>query len=75
MDAALYDQFTETLLGLYSIFTDKDVNLIEINPLIITNQNTVVALDGKIDFDDNALYRNEDILELRDITQEDENNI
>jgi len=72
LDAALYDQFTETLLGLYSIFTDKDVNLIEINPLIITNQNTVVALDGKIDFDDNALYRNEDILELRDITQEDE---
>ena len=72
LDATLYDQFTETLLGLYSIFTDKDVNLIEINPLIITNQNTVVALDGKIDFDDNALYRNEDILELRDITQEDE---
>ena len=72
LDGALYDQFTETLLGLYSIFTDKDVNLIEINPLIITNQNTVVALDGKIDFDDNALYRNEDILELRDITQEDE---
>ena len=72
LDAALYDQFTETLLGLYSIFTDKDVNLIEINPLIITNQNSVVALDGKIDFDDNALYRNEDILELRDITQEDE---
>jgi succinyl-CoA synthetase beta subunit len=72
LDAALYNQFTETLLGLYSIFTDKDVNLIEINPLIITNQNTVVALDGKIDFDDNALYRNEDILELRDITQEDE---
>jgi succinyl-CoA synthetase beta subunit len=72
LDATLYDQFTETLLGLYYIFTDKDVNLIEINPLIITNQNSVVALDGKIDFDDNALYRNEDILELRDITQEDE---
>ena len=72
LDAVLYEQFTETLLGLYSIFTDKDANLIEINPLIITNQNTVVALDGKIDFDDNALYRNEDIIELRDITQEDE---
>ena len=72
LDAVLYEQFTEALLGLYSIFTDKDANLIEINPLIITSQNTVVALDGKIDFDDNALYRNEDILELRDITQEDE---
>ena len=65
-------QFTVTLLGLYSIFSDKDANLIEINPLIITNQNTIVALDGKIDFDDNALYRNEDIFDLRDITQEDE---
>jgi len=72
LDAVLYDQFTETLLGLYSIFIDKDANLIEINPLIITNQNTIVALDGKIDFDDNALYRNEDIFDLRDITQEDE---
>ena len=72
LNTVLYEQFTETLLGLYSIFTDKDANLIEINPLIITSQNTVVALDGKIDFDDNALYRNEDIIELRDITQEDE---
>jgi succinyl-CoA synthetase beta subunit len=72
LDAVLYDQFTVTLLGLYSIFSDKDANLIEINPLIITNQNTIVALDGKIDFDDNALYRNEDIFDLRDITQEDE---
>ncbi|SUZ50043.1 uncharacterized protein METZ01_LOCUS2897 [marine metagenome] len=72
LDAVLYGQFTETLLGLYSIFIDKDANLIEINPLIITIQNTIVALDGKIDFDDNALYRNEDIFDLRDITQEDE---
>jgi len=68
----LADQFTKTLLGLYEIFTSKDVSLIEINPLITTAENNLLALDGKIDFDDNALYRHEDIVELRDTSQEDE---
>ncbi|MBT3965074.1 MAG: succinate--CoA ligase subunit beta, partial [Candidatus Thioglobus sp.] len=53
-------------------FTTKDVSLIEINPLITTTESELLALDGKIDFDDNALYRHEDIIELRDISQEDE---
>ncbi|CAC9580891.1 Succinyl-CoA ligase [ADP-forming] beta chain (EC 6.2.1.5) [uncultured Gammaproteobacteria bacterium] len=69
---SLKDQFVTTLLGLYEIFTSKDVSLIEINPLITTIDNNLLALDGKIDFDDNALYRHEDIVELRDISQEDE---
>ena len=68
----LVDQFTKTLLGLYEIFTSKDVSLIEINPLITTAENNLLALDGKIDFDDNALYRHEDIVKLRDTSQEDE---
>ncbi len=68
----LAEQFSQTLLGLYEIFITKDVSLIEINPLITTAENTLLALDGKIDFDDNALYRHEDILTLRDISQEDE---
>ena len=72
LDSVLLEQFTKTLIGLYSIFTKYDGNLIETNPLIITKQNEIIALDGKIDFDDNALYRNEDILELRDFEQEDE---
>jgi succinyl-CoA synthetase beta subunit len=72
LDSVLLEQFTKTLIGLYSIFTNYDGNLIEINPLIITKQNEIIALDGKIDFDDNALYRNEDILNLRDFEQEDE---
>ena len=72
LNQLLYDQFASTLIGLYSIFTDNDANLIEINPLIITKQNEIIALDGKIDFDDNALYRNESIANLRDIAQEDE---
>ena len=72
LNLSLYDQFASTLIGLYSIFTDNDANLIEINPLIITKQNEIIALDGKIDFDDNALYRNEAIANLRDVEQEDE---
>jgi len=72
LNLSLYDQFASTLIGLYSIFVDNDANLIEINPLIITKQNEIIALDGKIDFDDNALYRNEAIANLRDVEQEDE---
>jgi succinyl-CoA synthetase beta subunit len=59
-------------MGLYEIFISKDVSLIEINPLITTTENTLLALDGKIDFDDNALYRHEDITAMRDTSQEDE---
>ncbi|MDC9714779.1 MAG: ADP-forming succinate--CoA ligase subunit beta [Gammaproteobacteria bacterium] len=72
LNAELTQQFNNTLLGLYEIFTTKDVNLIEINPLIVTQENQLLALDGKIDFDDNALYRHEDIMQLRDVSQEDE---
>ena len=72
LDLSLHDEFASTLLGLYAIFTEHDANLIEINPLIITGENQIMALDGKIDFDDNALYRNELIANLRDIAQEDE---
>jgi len=72
LDVSLHNQFAKTLLALYSIFTEHDANLIEINPLIITSDNQIMALDGKIDFDDNALYRNESIATLRDIAQEDE---
>ena len=72
LDASLQSQFSQTLVGLFNIFTEHDANLIEINPLVITGNNEIIALDGKIDFDDNALYRNESILALRDIAQEDE---
>jgi len=72
LNSVLWEQFTKTLIGLYSIFTNHDGNLIEINPLIISKQNEIIALDGKINFDDNALYRNEDIINLRDFEQEDE---
>ena len=72
LDESLHEEFSQTLMGLYEIFITHDANLIEINPLIITGDNQIMALDGKIDFDDNALYRNESILALRDVAQEDE---
>ncbi|MCS5591994.1 MAG: ADP-forming succinate--CoA ligase subunit beta [Gammaproteobacteria bacterium] len=71
LEGELAKEFSNALIGLYVIFTTKDVSLIEINPLITTAENNLLALDGKIDFDDNALYRHEDIVELRDTSQED----
>lgn len=63
---------TVTMNGLYRMFIEKDLSLIEINPLIITTQGNLMALDAKVNIDDNALYRQQELLELRDPTQEDE---
>jgi succinyl-CoA synthetase beta subunit len=59
------------LSALYKAFTEKDMNLLEINPLIVTAEDKLVVLDAKISFDDNALYRHDDIRALRDETEED----
>jgi succinyl-CoA synthetase beta subunit len=63
--------FVAMLSNLYRLFIDYDCSLVEINPLVITAEDTVIALDAKIDFDDNALYRHKDIIEYRDIDEED----
>ncbi|MEW8682129.1 MAG: ADP-forming succinate--CoA ligase subunit beta [Candidatus Thiodiazotropha endolucinida] len=65
-------QFSKIMMALYRLYLDKDVSLIEINPLIITSSNDLVALDAKINLDSNALYRHQELAALRDITQEDE---
>ncbi|MEE9327360.1 MAG: ADP-forming succinate--CoA ligase subunit beta [Cocleimonas sp.] len=65
-------QFTALLASLIKLFIEKDASLMEINPLVVTADGSLMALDAKINFDDNALYRHKDILALRDITQEDE---
>ena len=65
-------QLTQTMNGLYRLFVEKDLSLIEINPLIITTQEELLALDAKINVDDNALYRQPELADLRDPTQEDE---
>ncbi|WP_455366705.1 ADP-forming succinate--CoA ligase subunit beta [Kaarinaea lacus] len=65
-------QLAQTMNGLYRLFMEKDLSLIEINPLIITTQEELIALDAKINVDDNALYRQPALADLRDPTQEDE---
>jgi len=57
--------------GMYRAFTELDASVVEINPLVVTGEGDVVALDAKMNFDDNALFRHENIAELRDETEED----
>jgi succinyl-CoA synthetase beta subunit len=61
----------EVFKKLYRAFWDTDASLAEINPLIITGQNRIVALDAKLNFDDNALFRHPDIVAMRDLDEED----
>ena len=62
---------TKLILSLYKILKEKDASLIEINPLIITKDQKIVCLDAKMNFDDNAIFRRPEILELRDINEEE----
>jgi len=68
---AAIKQFTLIVQNLYSLFIEKDCSLVEINPLILTKEDEIIAIDAKVEFDDNALYRHKDILELRDTDEED----
>jgi len=69
--ANLVGKAVKLMLGLYQAFIDKDASIVEINPLVVTGQGDVVALDAKFNFDANALYRHKDIVELRDFDEED----
>ena len=62
---------TKLIKSLYKILIEKDANLIEINPLIITKNNKILCLDAKMSFDDNAIFRRPDILKMRDLNEED----
>lgn len=65
-------QFGTLLSGLCKLFVEKDLALVEINPLVITKEEDLICLDGKINIDGNALYRHPDLLKLQDKSQEDE---
>jgi len=65
-------QFSGILNALIKLFIEKDASLMEINPLVVTHEGNLMALDAKINFDDNALFRHPDITALRDLSQEDE---
>ncbi len=69
--AALVPQARSLFAGLYKCFDECDCSLVEVNPLIVTGDNRVVALDAKLNFDDNALFRHPDIVQLRDLDEED----
>ena len=62
---------SDLIKSLYRIILEKDANLIEINPLIITKNNKIVCLDAKMNFDDNAIFRQPEVLSLRDLNEED----
>jgi len=59
------------LIGLYNAYVKSDCSLAEINPLVVTKEGNVIALDAKMNFDDNSLYRHQDIVEYRDLDEED----
>ncbi len=67
-----FSQAKKVIIALYQILLEKDATLIEINPLILTKENKIICLDAKINFDDNAMFRQHDILKLRDLNEEDE---
>jgi succinyl-CoA synthetase beta subunit len=71
LNADLQKQMSPLLTGLYRAFTEKDMSLLEVNPLVVTKDNRLICLDAKIGFDDNALFRHPDVAALRDETEED----
>ncbi len=67
----LVNQAVKFFIGLYNVFVEKDCSIAEINPLVVTGDGKILALDAKLNFDSNALYRHPDILEYRDLDEED----
>ncbi|GGH59431.1 succinyl-CoA synthetase beta subunit [Paenibacillus sp. JGP012] len=71
----LVNKAVKFMLALYTAFVEKDCSIAEINPLVVTGDGNVIALDAKLNFDSNALFRHKDIQELRDLDEEDEKEI
>jgi succinyl-CoA synthetase beta subunit len=73
--AELVNKAVKFMMALYKAFVDKDCSIAEINPLVVTGSGDVMALDAKLNFDANALFRHKDVQALRDLTEEDEKEI
>ncbi|KGI85122.1 MULTISPECIES: ADP-forming succinate--CoA ligase subunit beta [Exiguobacterium] len=67
----LVNKFSDMVMKLYKVYVETDCTIAEINPLVTTKDGNVIALDAKLNFDSNALYRHTDIVDLRDTTEED----
>jgi len=72
LDEHQNEQFADLVARLYKLFVECDASLVEVNPLIVTQGGDVLALDAKINIDDNSLFRQERLFEMRDMSQEDE---
>ncbi|WP_374249475.1 ADP-forming succinate--CoA ligase subunit beta [Thermomonas sp.] len=75
LNAKQVGQLTKIMLGLFKLFNDKDLALVELNPLAILTDGNLAVLDGKINSDDNASFRHADLTAMRDIRQEDETEV
>jgi succinyl-CoA synthetase beta subunit len=75
LNARQVGQLTKIMLGLYTLFNEKDLALVELNPLAILTNGDLAVLDGKVNSDDNATFRHKDLAAMRDIRQEDETEV
>jgi succinyl-CoA synthetase beta subunit len=75
LNAKQVGQLTKIMMGLYKLFNEKDLALVELNPLAILTNGDLAVLDGKINSDDNATFRHPDLAAMRDIRQEDETEV
>ena len=75
LNARQVGQLTKIMLGLFKLFNDKDLALVELNPLAILKDGNLAVLDGKVNSDDNATFRHPDLAAMRDIRQEDETEV
>lgn len=75
LNAKQVNQLTKIMLGLYKLFNEKDLALVELNPLAILTNGDLAVLDGKVDSDDNASFRHPELVAMRDIRQEDETEV
>ena len=71
LDQEAYEEAQKLIKSIYKMFIEKDASLVEINPLILTKDNKIVCLDAKMKFDDNALFKHPEIIDLRDLNEEE----
>jgi succinyl-CoA synthetase beta subunit len=71
MEASIVNPFIQMLGNLYRLFMEKNAAMVEINPLVITTDKKLIALDGKVSFDDNSLFKHQDVQQMRDLNEEE----
>ena len=71
MEAAVVNPFIQMLGNLYRLFIEKNAAMVEINPLVITTDKKLIALDGKVSFDDSGVFKHQDVLQMRDLNEEE----